>query len=161
MIGKMQSLVQRQTNRNSRTRRMTQTLWRNEARRPAKAIALARKTLRRRQGERALFASMLAASALPSSPFLRCETSRPAVVKTASRAALVNSNPVKVASRAPAIHNPPTRVPTLMDKDDTPVTVLTKDANGLGRSVLPEDLTRSRGSSVDRIWSAAGSLSRV
>lgn len=112
-------------------------------------------------GKRTLFSSMLAASALPSSPLLRCETSRPAVVNTASTAALVNSSPVKVASRAPAIHKPPTLVPALMDREETPVTVLIKAANGPGRSVLPEDATGSGGLSVERICRAAGSLSTV
>jgi hypothetical protein len=59
-----------------------------------------------------------------------------------------------VTSRAPAIHNPPTLVPTLMDKEDTPVIVLTNAANGPGRSVLPEDATGSGELSVERIWSA-------
>lgn len=118
-------------------------------------------TGKRERWKRTLFSRMLAASALPSSPLLRCEMSRPAVVRTASTAALVNSNPVRVASRAPAIHNPPTRVPTLIDNEETPVTVLTKAATGPGSSVLPEDATRLGRLSVEHIWSAAGSLSRA
>ena len=89
---------------------------------------------------------MLSASDLPSSPFLLCETSLPAVVKIASTAALVSSKLVNVVSRAPAIQKPPILHPILTDNEDTPVKVLIKAAIGVGSSVPPDEVSVAGGS---------------
>ena len=84
-----------------------------------------------------LFARMFSASAWASPQEPRSATSRPALARTTSTAALLNSSPVKVDTLAPLIAYLPIAVPTRRLSVDDCTNNETTEATGAGSKVLP------------------------